>query len=137
MTKIFENARGDSFQFIEELQSLTAPIYICLEYRLCHRDWSVLEDIEATTFDSLAAAAASEDWMAFHVYEDLIERRDAFIEEYEALPFAVLEIHPEHYPRLHSIVPDGETYRADVYEPRSGLDVAADLGFMVEVGGGL
>ncbi len=140
MTKRFENDHGDRFQFVEDLQTLTAPIYICLEYRLFHRDWSALEDIdlediEATTHGSLVEAAESEDWMAFHVYDDMIERRDAYIEEYEALPFAVLEIHPEHSPLLHSIVPGDETYRTDIHEPRCGLDVAAGLGFMVEVGG--
>jgi hypothetical protein len=144
MTKLFTNDRGDKFVFCEALQSLTGPIFIALRYRLRHHTWDVFhdidlyairaEDIERIQSLTLAEAVADEDWASETVECDR-ELQDSYRAEYHALPYAILELHPERGARLHRIVPDTDGYRADIHEPACGLAVAADLGFMVETMG--
>jgi len=139
MNKIFTTDRGDKFVFCEALQSLTVPIFIALRWRLRHSTWDVFHDIDLDAISeegirdiqslTLAEALADEDW-ATETAEFDRELQDTYLDEYHALPYCILELHPEQGARLHRIVPDTEGYRADIYEPACGLAVAADLGFM-------
>jgi len=141
MPKIFTNDRGDKFVFCEALQSLTGPIFIALEWLLRHHTWEVfhdpdldpkcLADITAIQSLTLAEAVADADWK-MHMDSMEWEEGQAYEEEYHALPYAILELHPEHGARLHRIVPDEVGYRADIHEPECALEVATDLGFMAE-----
>jgi len=137
MTKLFENALGDRFVLLGPLQSLTEPIYIPIEYRVgvgydYVGDLGV-EDVIASPYSTLEEAVASHEWMTLAITAHQIEQRDARLAEYDSLPYAILEIHPDRGARLHSIVPDGDGYRADIHEPECALDVAEALLLMVEV----
>ncbi len=143
MPKIFTTDRGDKFVFCEALQSLTGSIFIALRYRLRHHTWDVFhdidldaicgEDIERIQSLTLAEAVADADW-ASETAEFDRELQDTYLDEYHALPYAILELHPERGARLHRIMPDDVGYRAG-HEPACGLDVAADLGFMWGING--
>ncbi len=144
MSKTFTTDRGDNLIFCEALQSLTAPIFIALRRRLLSKNWGVLRYLDLDDITdrgirgiqsaTLAEAVAAEDWPTKTMSYDL-ELAQAYLDEYHALPFAILELHPEDGARLHYIVPDDNGYRADIHEPACGLHVAADVGFMEVVDG--
>jgi hypothetical protein len=137
MIKYFVNKWGDKFVFCEALQSLTAPIFLPVEYRLFVRDWDTvadvaIENIATASHHSIEAAMTSMDGVKLEVQYKFIDISGVDQPRLGTLPDAILELHPEHGARLHYIVPDQHGYSADVYEPTCGLAVAADLGFMVE-----
>jgi hypothetical protein len=144
MTKSFTSAYGDTFVFCEALQSLTGSIFIALRWRLRHHKWEVfhdidldaesVDDIRVIEFRTLAEAVADADWASDTDYWDR-ELYDAYLDEYHALPYAILEFSSEHGARLHRIMPDQHGYSADIHEPACGLEVAADLGFMWGING--
>jgi hypothetical protein len=144
MTKIFTTDRGDKFVFCEALQSLTGSIFIALRYRLRHHTWDVFHDIDLDAIRAadieriqsltLAEAVADEDW-ASETAEFDRDLQDAYLDDCHALPYAILELSPDHGARLHRIVPDTDGYRADIHEPACGLAVAADLAFMWGING--
>jgi hypothetical protein len=144
MKKTFTTYRGDSVVFCEALQSLSTPIFLALRWRLRHHTWDVFHDIDLDAISeegirdiqslTLAEAVADADW-ASETTEFDRELQDAYLDEYHSLPYAILELHPEHGARLHRIMPDQHGYRADIHEPACGLKVAADLGFMWGING--
>ncbi len=136
MIKYFVNKWGDKFVFCGSLQSLTAPIFLPVEYRW-HCDWDTVADvtrdeIAEAAFNSIEAALASLHGVKLEVQYKFIDSPGVDQPILGTLPYAILELDPEHGARLHRIVPDTDGYRADIHEPACGLLAAADIGCMDE-----
>jgi hypothetical protein len=123
MIKYFVNKWGDKFVFCGSLQSLTAPIFLPVEYRW-HCDWDTVADvtrdeIAEAAFDSIEAALASLHGVKLEVQYKFIDVSGVDQPILGTLPYAILELHPENGARLWMLACTGphqfECWNADQF----------------------
>jgi hypothetical protein len=102
MDNIFETSHGSALRVHSDLQPLTAPMYIILRWSKWH-GWRLMEDLDVS-YATLEDAVASRDWLGLDFREDL----EAYMDDHaDALPYAILELHPERGVQQYAIVCTG------------------------------
>jgi hypothetical protein len=96
-------AGGGLWQLAPALQRLTGPIFKILRWSELADVWQ-LADAWHVSYSTLAEALASRAWLEL----DFPEQRQDYMDDHaDALPYAILELHPERGVQQYAIVCTG------------------------------